>query len=587
MGAAMVLHAAFAVALLFAFCLIPITSQAVTSVTSRSSSSALSQSDSRRYNILFHEAMLQRQKGNADAAFDLLLQCAAIDSTASETYYFLSQYYGQMKQTEQAMQCIEKAAALEPQNITYMGMLASAFLDSERYGDAIEVIERIYAADKSRQELLESLYRLYSKEDRYDEAIGVLERIEAIDGKTEHTSLAKSSLYIEMGDTDRAMKELKTLADEHPNDLSFKTIYANSLMISDRRDEALQILTEVLTEEPDNIRAQSTLRNFYLAEDNSAAVDSITRLILLNPKAPTADKVMQLRQIIAESEQSGGDSTQVLALFHEMMQQPEPDADIAELMSAYMDLKDMPRDSVAKALETVLELAPDRTSARLRLVQYAWEADDNDRIISLCQTAREYTPEEMAFYYYQGMAYFRKDDTDHALGAFQNGINVIDEDSSPMIVSDFYAVLGDLLFQKHRDREAFEAYDSCLQWKPDNVGCLNNYAYYLSLQGDRLDEAEQMSYKTIKAEPKNPTYLDTYAWILFMQQRYAEARIYIDQALQNDTTGNAVIYEHGGDIHAMAGDMDEALRLWDIALEFDPNNKILLRKIKRKKYIKQ
>ena len=73
--------------------------------------------------------------------------------------------------------------------------------------------------------------------------------------------------------------------------------------------------------------------------------------------------------------------------------------------------------------------------------------------------------------------------------AFRNGINVINEQSSPAIVSDFYSVMGDLLFQKDRVAEAYAAYDSCLQWKPDNIGCLNNYAYYLSIKGGDLEKA--------------------------------------------------------------------------------------------------
>jgi Tfp pilus assembly protein PilF len=192
----------------------------------------------------------------------------------------------------------------------------------------------------------------------------------------------------------------------------------------------------------------------------------------------------------------------------------------------------------------------------------------------------------MAFYYYQGMAYYRQDDTDHALEAFQNGISVINEQSRPDIVSDFYAVLGDLLHQKHREQEAFAAYDSCLQWKPDNIGCLNNYAYFLSLKGQRLDEAELMSFKAIKAEPENSTYLDTYAWILFMQGRYSEARIYIDQALQNDSTPSHDVLEHAGDIYALCGDTAQALSYWQQALADNPTDKVLIRKIKRKRYIR-
>ena len=79
---------------------------------------------------------------------------------------------------------------------------------------------------------------------------------------------------------------------------------------------------------------------------------------------------------------------------------------------------------------------------------------------------------------------------------------------------------------------------------------VNNYAYYLSENGEQLSKAEQMSYKTIKAEPKNATYLDTYAWILYMMGRYSEAMIYIDQALQNldESQDNTVIREHADKI---------------------------------------
>ena len=68
---------------------------------------------------------------------------------------------------------------------------------------------------------------------------------------------------------------------------------------------------------------------------------------------------------------------------------------------------------------------------------YAWEAGDMDKVIALCQEARQYTPDEMLFYYYQGIAYYRRDSLDGALSAFQNGIGVITDSSDPAIVSDF------------------------------------------------------------------------------------------------------------------------------------------------------
>jgi Tfp pilus assembly protein PilF len=96
-----------------------------------------------------------------------------------------------------------------------------------------------------------------------------------------------------------------------------------------------------------------------------------------------------------------------------------------------------------------------------------------------------------------------------------------------------------------------------------------------------------MSYRTIKAEPQNSTYLDTYAWILFMQERYEESKLYIDQAVQNDSTVSVVILEHAGDIHAKVGEMDKALEFWRKARDNGSDSKVLIRKIKLRKYLKK
>ena len=147
--------------------------------------------------------------------------------------------------------------------------------------------------------------------------------------------------------------------------------------------------------------------------------------------------------------------------------------------------------------------------------------------------------------------------------------------------------MGDIYHQKGMDREAFAAYDSCLHWKPDNIGCLNNYAYYLSLKGENLAKAEQMSYRTIKAQPNSGTYLDTYAWILFKQGRYEEAKIYIDQTLKNDTMPDGTILEHAGDIYALSGDMEQAVTFWRRAVERGGGTALLEEKLKQKKYIEK
>ena len=549
-------------------------------------SSPIASQTKRQFDVLFHEALLQRQKGNLDAAFDLLQRCQELSPEAAETYYFLGEFYADMEQNEQALNAFRRACNLEPTNMTFLERMAYASIQAGAYGEGAEIMEQMYEADKSRQDLLETLYLLYMRQEDYGKAIATLDKLEAVDGPTERTTLAKCRIYIEQDNADAAISEMRQLAEHYPNDPTYRTLYANTLLVADHFDEAYDVLKQVLTEDSGDLRAQQVMRSYYIRQGDEAAADSVNHAILLNPKASIEDKVGQLRQIIIENEQQQGDSTVVLNLFNELLTQPNPSADIAEMKAAYMQLKEMPRDSVQQAFAYVLQLSPEQASARLRLVQQAWEDEDDDAVISLCSEARQYNPEEMVFYYYQGMAYYRQEDKDNALEAFRNGINVINEQSIPEIVSDFYAVMGDLLYQKGRQTDAFAAYDSCLVWKEDNIGCLNNYAYYLSLLGERLDEAEQMSYRTVKAEPENATYLDTYAWILFRQERYAEAKIYIEQALR-DSLIDGVVKEHAGDIFALNGDIDKAMELWQQAQANDPDNKLLRRKIKRKKYFQK
>ena len=538
---------------------------------------------STRYDAFFLEAMVQRQKENHDAAFDLLQHCVKLNPA----HYFLAQYYQMLRNDSLAQQCLLKAVELEPNNPTFLESLAQMYIRQQDYPKAITMVEQLYDQDKSRDELLERLFDLYQETGDNDKAVETLNRIEANEGKSERLSFAKSEIYTRMGNKAAAIAEMKMLADQYPYDLNYRGLYADMLLRNDEEEQALKLYHEILAEEPDNTRALVSLRSYYRVQGETEKVDSMTEQILLNKNTTTEQRIYLMRQVVADSERTDGDSTQVLALFHKMLAQPQQNDDIATLCAAYMDLKKMPQDSVKAMLQTVLRIAPDNAAARLQLVSYAWDRKDHNEVISLCQEARQYNPEEMDFYYYQGMAYYQDDNHDKALEAFQNGISVIDEDSNPAIVSDFYAVMGDLLHQKGMTREAFEAYDSCLQWKDDNVMCLNNYAYFLSEMGEQLDKAEQMSYKTIKAEPKSATYLDTYAWILFMQQRYSEAKIYIDQALQNDSDSSAVITEHAGDIYIQNKEPERAVELWQQALKKDPQNKLLARKIRQRKYIKK
>ena len=543
--------------------------------------------DSQRYDRLFLEAIIEREKGNDAAAFEMLRHCLDIKPEASEAYYYLAHYYLRMKDNDKALAAFKKASLLEPDNVNYLETLAQMYLQSQDLKSATETFERLSKAEPDREDVLGMLVQLYSNDkDQYHKAIATLDRMEQLDGMNERISYAKAEFYQKMGNGKAAIAEMKKLADQYPNDLNYRSAYADMLLFNNNEKKAIDIYRGILKEEPANSKVLFSMRTYFLGQGNTVAADSMTVKILTASNASVDDKLLLLRQEVMDNENDGGDSTKVIQLFERTIKAKDSDPSIGLLYASYMDLKKMPEADINRVLEDVLVKAPDNAAARLQLIADAWKRKDFDRVVTLCSAARQYNPDEMAFYYYQGVALSQQDKTDEALDTFKNGISVINEQSSPDIVSDFYAIMGDLLHEKGDKQQAFAAYDSCLQWKPDNLGCLNNYAYYISESGGNLSKAEEMSYKTIKAEPKNATYLDTYAWILFRQERYAEAKIYIDQTLQCDSDSSAVIVEHAGDIYAKCGDIDKAVELWTEALKKSPDNDLLARKARQRKYIK-
>ena len=251
---------------------------------------------SREYDVLFHEALLQAQKGNDDAAFDLFTRCIELRPDASEANYFLGQSYAKMNDVKQALAYYKKAHELEPKNTTYLERLATSYLDNEQIAEATEVVECLYDIDRSRSELLETLFQLYSHEKEYAKAIEVLDRMELADGPTERTVLTKCRLYIELNDAENAVNEAKRLTEHYPNDLRYRTLYANTLLVTEHEEEARAVLDQVLSEEPGNLSAQQVMRNYYIRRGNEEAADSVNHAILLNPEASVDDKANQIRQ---------------------------------------------------------------------------------------------------------------------------------------------------------------------------------------------------------------------------------------------------------------------------------------------------
>lgn len=538
------------------------------------------------YNYFFLEGVRQQEMGNLTAAFDLLRHARDLNPNAPEVYYLLAPYYVDLKDDTRSRAYYERAATLDPENSSYIEKLGQLYVSQKDYPNAINAYEKLYALNKARVDVLQILYQLYGSQNEFQQMINVLNRIEVLEGSSEQISLSKMQIYEQMGEKRKEYDELKSLVDSHPLDLNYKVMFGNWLLQNGKKKEAVKLYRNVLKEEPTNALAKLSLLDYYRTIGDQATVDVITQELLQSPKTEKETKIALLRQVISSNQQANvSDSAEVMKLFSQALSVPQADADILMMKAAYMSLKKMPKAEINRVYEQAIDVEPDNSRARIALIQNIWDTGDYDKVIAICRPAQEYNPEEMVFYYFQGMAQYQKHENDAALQTFRKGVSQIKADSNPDVVSDFYALMGEILHEKGRLAESFQAYDSCLQWKPDNIAAMNNYAYYLSEANKDLPKAEQLSYKTIKAEPNNSTFLDTYAWILFQQKRYEEAKIYIDQAIRSDSTLTGVVKEHAGDIYAMTGDIDKALEFWQQSLKGGNQSAVLKKKIQLKKYV--
>ena len=542
--------------------------------------SSLTPEQQRKYDYFFLEAMRLKEKKDYASAFGLLQHCLDIHPNAASALYEVSQYYMFLRQVPQGQEALEKAVANAPDNYWYSQGLASLYQQQNELDKAVTLLEQMVVRFPAKQDPLFNLLDLYGRQEKYDEVISTLNRLEKRMGKNEQLSMEKFRIYLQMKDDKKAFQEIESLVQEYPMDMRYQVILGDVYLQNGKKQEAYDVYQKVLAAEPDNPMA------YYEQTGQKELYQQQLDTLLLNKKVTPDTKISVMRQVIVENEQSSvKDSTEVIALFDRMMEQDLDDPQIPMLYAQYLLSKNMEAESVP-VLEQVVDLDPTNNAARMMLIGAAVKKEDYKQIIKVCEPGIEATPDALEFYYYLAVAYNQAEKPDSVISICKRALEHKTADGKKEIVSEFYSILGDMYHTQKQMKEAYAAYDSALVYNPSNIGALNNYAYYLSVERRDLDKAEEMSYKTVKAEPNNATYLDTYAWILFEKGNYAEARIYIDNAMKSEGGDKSdVIVEHCGDIYYMTGDVDGALTYWKKALEMGSESKTLKQKIEKKKYI--
>ena len=382
---------------------------------------------------------------------------------------------------------------------------------------------------------------------------------------------------------DEAFLELEKLADKFPVNARYPILIGDLFLEKMEPDKALAYYQKAYAIDPENPYYTVSMANYYEQAGNPEAAEEQVRLALVNEKLDVELKVGILTRYVQQLQRNRSRTTEgANTLFQTLLELHPEDNELKLLYASWLSMQGN-YDEARFQLQLVTEMDPGRESTWQQLLNLAIQAQDFDDVIQVCKKSMEFFPEEPLYYFYLGVAYYQKQNYQEAIEAYRKGLTIIPEDDRPLR-SDFHGQIGDVYYQMKRTEDAFAAYDEALQYNEHNIVILNNYSYFLSLSKRDLDKAERMSAQCIRMEPNNPTYLDTYAWVFFVKGNYALAKIYMQSAIDKDTTNNPVLVDHYGDILYMTGDKEGALKQWKRAKEMGKESEILDRKIAEETY---
>ena len=539
----------------------------------------------RKFDYFFYEGLKLKEAGQYDAAFDAFSHCLAIDSTDAAVRYELCMFYMQLNKPEKAIEVLKPAVEHRPDQFEYRMAFASISRSLGMFGEAAEAYRELVKDFPQKKELNYYLADALTQAGEIGEAIDALNVLEERVGMNEALSMQKYRLYSQLEQPEKAFKEIEKLATKFPMEARYPLIMGDLHLEKGELEQALACYQKAHEIDPSNPYYIVSMANYYEASGDKEAAEKEIKTALVNEKLDVDTKVSILSRYILRLQQSKQDIENANHLFENLLEQHPEDTEL-KLMYGGLLLAQEKEEEARFQFQLVTEMDPSQAEAWKRLLNMALKTDDYEEVVRICTACMELFPEAPEYYFYLGIAYFQQENYQASLNTYYAGLNVIPKEN-PRLKSDFYGQIGDIYHQLNKMEQAYRAYEDALKYNEQNVVVLNNYSYFLSLEKKDLKRAERMSAQCIRLEPDNATYLDTYAWVFFVQGNYTLAKIYIENALSKDTTNSFELVEHYGDILFMNGEAEKAVEQWKKAKEMGKVSKVLDQKIAEQKYIEE
>ena len=544
--------------------------------------SAAQTRDGSFYENLVIDAVEKYDNKDFKGASEILRKVIAGSPENDAAHYYLGLSEFCLDHKDIAESELRTAVQLDSSNFWYRYRLALVYSATDRKELTIKMYEDLLKDFPKKNDLYYNLIELYLSDNQSDRALETLSQIEAVFGRNDATAMTRFQLLGRLGRQEEAYKSLEEYNREYssPQVLSVlgdyqMSMYNDSLAIS-LYDEALDLepgFAPALLGKAEALRVTRRYDQYF----------SVVNRFLSDDAIPAAGKCDYLKAIMQRSD------PMVLKTFmpriDSMMVKTlaAPPKDSSLLLTAGIYYFGTDREDVArKYLKENMDLYPESVSAAANYMEVLMYSKEWGALASESEAAYRKFPHETAFLELSSMAHYNMGEYGKVLDNCRTMLADAEGDSLKSLTA--YSTMGDMYHQIGENSKAYKAYDKALEINAGYAPVLNNYAFYLSMEGRKLKKAAAMSKITVDQEPDNPTYLDTYAWILFLQGKPEEAKPYFKHAMLYGGKDSVVILDHYAEVLYALKEYDLAMVYWNQA-RLKNNNEIpdLDQRIKERK----
>lgn len=510
-------------------------------------------------------------------ALERLLKAYALNPTNAAINYKIAETNLLSGNLKDATNFAQAAVKLDPQNAYYYLLLAQVYSSQKQYEEATQTYTTLIKTVPNSGPYLFNLADLYMAQGKLNEALATFEQAEQKFGPLDEVSFKKQQIYLKQNNLDKALQEGEALIKANADEVRYVLAQAQLYATNNRLPDAIRVAEQALKQDPDNPRAHMILADVYRQQKNSKESERQLKLAFESPSLDIDNKVRILVDFIKQLPNPDLNQTaQELATITTRVHPKE-----AKAFSIAGDIQTVSGNRAAARSNYLKAIRLDNSRYQIwqQVVLIDAELSQVDSLLLHTNQALELFPNQAPLWFYNGVGYQLNKQPAKAVKSLEYGRKLATD--NPELLAQFDTQLGDTYHELKDYPKSDAAYEAALTFDANNAQALNNYSYYLSLRGEKLERAKEMAGKLVKQNPDNDTYLDTYGWVLYRLKDYTGARQQFEKALK--TTTDATVVEHYGDVLFRLGEVDNALAEWQRAKKLGGASSLIDRKIKDKK----